>query len=111
VVAGVAAVLLAGCGGDGGNPDVAAGEELFQANCARCHGPDATGTATGPPLIHDYYKPSHHGDDAFRTAVRNGVTPHHWDFGPMPAIPGLDDEQIDAIIEHVRGLQRDAGIE
>ena len=106
-----AVVLLTGCGGSGDDPELAQGQELFQANCARCHGPQATGTAMGPPLVHENYEPSHHDDDAFRNAVRNGVSPHHWDFGPMPAIPALDDQEIDAIIGYVRGLQRAAGIE
>ncbi|MGO1583664.1 MAG: cytochrome bc1 complex diheme cytochrome c subunit [Actinomycetaceae bacterium] len=30
---------------------VAAGESLFQANCATCHGMDATGTDIGPSLV------------------------------------------------------------
>jgi ubiquinol-cytochrome c reductase cytochrome c subunit len=31
--------------------DIATGEKLFQANCATCHGPDASGTESGPSLI------------------------------------------------------------
>jgi len=31
--------------------DVAAGEKLFQANCATCHGPSGAGTASAPSLI------------------------------------------------------------
>ncbi|MEN0130066.1 MAG: c-type cytochrome [Brevundimonas sp.] len=31
--------------------DVKAGEKLFQANCATCHGPSAAGTASAPSLI------------------------------------------------------------
>ena len=31
--------------------DIATGEKLFQANCASCHGPAASGTASGPSLI------------------------------------------------------------
>ena len=103
--------LLTGCQRGGDDPEAAQGEELFQANCASCHGPQATGTAMGPPLVNATYEPSHHDDDAFRKAVRDGVLPHHGNFGPMPPIPSLDEDQIDAIIAHVRGLQRDAGIE
>jgi hypothetical protein len=39
------------------------------------------------------------------------VTPHHWDFGPMPPQPQVGSEELEAIIAHVRALQRDAGIE
>ena len=90
--------------------DVAAGEALFQANCARCHGDRAGGTDSGPPLIHDYYVPNHHSDAAFLLAARNGVRPHHWDFGPMPAIEGVSDAEISAIISYIRDLQRQAGL-
>jgi len=31
--------------------DIAAGEKLFQANCASCHGPSASGTESAPSLI------------------------------------------------------------
>lgn len=31
--------------------DIATGEKLFQANCATCHGPSASGTESGPSLI------------------------------------------------------------
>lgn len=30
---------------------IEAGRELFRANCVRCHGADATGTANGPNLL------------------------------------------------------------
>jgi len=89
----------------------ARGRELFEANCAACHGVSGTGTTSGPPLVHIIYEPSHHGDAAFHRAVRVGVTPHHWDFGPMPPVSGLSDADIDHIIDYVRGRQRAAGIE
>lgn len=116
-----AAAGLAACGGGGGdgagtgNPladgDPGRGRELFAANCAACHGADATGTPSGPPLVHEVYEPSHHGDASFLRAVQEGVQPHHWEFGPMPAVPGLDTDDVADIIAHVRGLQREAGIQ
>lgn len=112
----VAVVTVAACsGGDqapsAGDDDVAAGKAVFDANCATCHGPQAEGTATGPPLVHIYYEPSHHDDDAFRSAMANGVVPHHWEFGPMPAFPGLAEDDREAVIAYIRSLQREAGIE
>ena len=120
LVVAVAAAGLAACGGgDGGastgdplaGGDPGRGQELFAANCAACHGADATGTPSGPPLVHEVYEPSHHGDASFLRAVQQGVQPHHWEFGPMPAIPGLDTDDVADIVAHVRGLQREAGIQ
>jgi mono/diheme cytochrome c family protein len=105
--------LLAACGsgdGGGGGGDVAAGGQLFDANCAVCHGEAGTGTTAGPPLVHEIYEPGHHPDGSFVAAVRQGVQPHHWEFGAMPPVPGLDDDEVAAIIAYVRDLQREAGI-
>lgn len=112
--------LLAGCAPSASDPpnpvlagtgDVAAGQPLFAANCAQCHGVDADGTARGPSFLSDIYEPSHHGDGAFLIAVRNGVQPHHWDFGPMPALGGLSDDDVADIVAWVRQQQRAVGIE
>lgn len=108
-------VLLAACASapavDISDGDAASGAATFRANCASCHGPDAAGTAAGPPLVDEVYRPGHHGDGAFLIAVRRGVPQHHWDFGSMPAIPGLSDEDVADIVAYVRGLQRAAGID
>jgi mono/diheme cytochrome c family protein len=94
-----------------GAADSERGQELFASNCAVCHGPAADGSAAGPPLVHEIYEPSHHGDEAFQQAVAAGVQPHHWDFGPMPPVAGLDRADVDDITAWVRELQRAAGIE
>lgn len=113
----VAAVVLAGCaGGDaaesGGGDLVARGDELYHGagTCQTCHGADLQGTAMGPPFLDSIYAPDHHPDEAFFAAVENGVRPHHWDFGPMPRIEGLDDDDITAIVAYVRDEQRRAGV-
>lgn len=110
----VLAVFAVACGGGDAEVEDAAfsrGERLFANNCAACHGPAGVGTATGPPLVHVIYEPSHHPDEAFHQAVAQGVVAHHWGFGPMPAVPGLERDEIDDIIAYVRALQREAGIE
>lgn len=90
--------------------DAQRGRQVFQANCAACHGTDARGTDRGPPLIDPVYRPGHHADLAFYFAVRNGVQPHHWRFGPMPPVKGVSPEQVADIIAWVRQRQRSAGI-
>lgn len=111
VLAVSATAVLAGCGSSDGDDSVAAGRQVFIANCAACHGQDLQGSATGPPLLHDYYKPSHHSDESFRSAIANGVQPHHWDFGPMPAFPNLSSDETEAVIAYIRSEQVAAGIE
>lgn len=111
----VAVALLLGGGEEADAPVVAGsaeqlalGEEVFVANCATCHGEGAQGGLAGPPLVHEIYEPDHHPDSAFRAAVANGVTPHHWDFAGMPPIQGLSAEDVDAVISYVRERQHEA---
>ena len=86
------------------------GTSLFAANCAACHGAAADGTNSGPPLVHRLYEPGHHPDISFHSAVKNGVIAHHWDFGDMPPVAGLSQEEVAQIIAYVRDLQREGGI-
>ena len=93
-------------------PEEQIGKRAFDAVCAQCHGPNAAGReGIGPPLVHDYYKPSHHADMAFVMAAQNGVRAHHWTFGDMPAQSGLTGADVKAIIAYVRAVQRANGIE
>ena len=90
--------------------DPTAGKVAFDGTCAACHGIGGIGTSQGPPLVHDYYRPGHHADGAFTLAIRNGVQPHHWDFGPMPAQTHLSDQDIADVTAYVRTVQEAAGI-
>ena len=88
-----------------------AGEALFSANCASCHGESAAGrNGMGPPLVHKIYEPGHQADGAFHLAVARGVRAHHWPFGDMPPVQGLTEDNIAKIVEYVRTLQRANGI-
>ena len=87
-----------------------AGESKFNAHCAACHGPQATGTQQGPPLVHKIYEPNHHGDAAFLRAAEFGVRAHHWEFGNMPKIEAVSSADVEQITRYVRWLQRQAGI-
>jgi mono/diheme cytochrome c family protein len=111
----VVVVVLAGGGDDkpaASTPEarLAQGEELFQDNCATCHGQDLRGTFVGPPLLHEIYAPDQLADDDIRAAVANGVTPTNWDFSGMPAFPNLDTDDVEALIAYVRSSQRAAGL-
>jgi mono/diheme cytochrome c family protein len=113
----IAASLLVACGSPGQPAAsapatlVAAGADLYAANCAQCHGADLRGTRAGPSLLSIVYEPNHHSDAAFVLAVAGGVQPHHWDFGPMPPIEGLGPEDVDAIVAFVRDRQETEGFE
>lgn len=88
-----------------------AGEELYAANCAECHGLDLRGTDKGPSHMSVIYEPAHHADGSFIFAIQRGTRAHHWTFGDMPPIDGLDLEEIQAIIAFVRERQRIEGFE
>lgn len=65
------------------------GKALYEANCAGCHGDDATGVSA-PSLLEM-------SDEQFVEAVQNGK-------GYMPAFPDLSDTDIGNIIAFVRSL-------
>lgn len=87
------------------------GKALYEQSCASCHGADLRGTDKGPSHLSMVYEPGHHPDESFEAAVRQGVQQHHWNFGNMPAIGGLSDEEVQAIIDYVRSVQVDEGFE
>ena len=88
------------------------GKKLFDKNCASCHGVNAAGKQEiAPPLVHIIYEPNHHGDIAFKLAVKNGVRGHHWPFGNMPPMEGVSEKEVELIIRYVRELQRANGID
>ena len=111
-------ISLAGCASD----DEAAapiaplaenadGETVYQARCASCHGEDLRGTDKGPSQLSIVYEPNHHGDDAYRFAIRYGASQHHWNFGNMPVVEDITDEQIERVIAFIRAEQERLGFE
>ena len=90
--------------------EFAKGEAAFNRYCAACHGIAAAGTDHGPTFIHRVYEPNHHGDPAFVLAPRKGVRAHHWNFGDMPKIEGVADDDLKEIVGYIRWLQGQAGI-
>jgi mono/diheme cytochrome c family protein len=96
-------------------PDLSAeakmGEVTFATYCVECHGKNASGTDKGPPLVHQIYRTSHHGDFSFVRAVTLGVPQHHWLFGSMPPQPEVGQREIDKIVVYLRELQKANGID
>ncbi len=117
----IAALVIGACGGSSDDPGadipkqdpdlVAAGEVLYQAACAECHGADLRGTDQGPSHLSILYEPNHHADGAFLLAVLQGVRAHHWRFGDMEPIEGLTNDDVAAIVAFVREAQRTEGFE
>lgn len=116
----LAALLVIGCSSaqpseertlPSGPFDGVTGAELYAQACAGCHGGDLRGTDQGPPFLDQIYEPGHHPDIAFVAAAMMGARSHHWDFGNMPAIDGLTEQQALVIVEFIRSEQRVAGIQ
>ena len=82
------------------------GKMNYEAYCASCHGKTARGTDKGPTFISRIYHPEHHGDGAFYIAPKKGARAHHFKFGDMPPVKGVNDSQLQTIIEYVRAVQQ-----
>ena len=82
------------------------GQLLYEKYCSACHGLQLTGSDEGPPLLHPFYKPSHHGDKAFYRAALQGVKQHHWEFGDMPPVEGMTPKKMDSLVPYVRYYQQ-----
>jgi mono/diheme cytochrome c family protein len=97
--------------GSGGSADLALGEQVYADSCATCHGDDLRGTGQGPSHLSAVYEPGHHPDESFVAAIEQGSTQHHWGFGDMPPVEGLDDDEVDAVIAYIRSVQAAEGFE
>ena len=86
------------------------GQLLYEKYCSSCHGLRLEGSNQGPPLIHPFYKPSHHGDDSFYRAALEGIRQHHWNFGDMPAVEGMTPGKMDSLLPYIRYYQREKGL-
>jgi cytochrome c5 len=82
------------------------GQLLYEKYCSSCHGLQLNGSDKGPPLLHPFYKPSHHGDKAFYRAALQGAKQHHWEFGNMPPVEGMTTKKMDKLVPYVRFYQQ-----
>jgi hypothetical protein len=57
------------------------------------------------------YEPNHHTDDSFRSAIANGAPQHHWGFGDMDPVEGLNAADVEAVIAFVRAEQQRLGFD
>ncbi len=92
------------------------GEDVFDDNCARCHGADAEG-GVGPQLVNVYERYGWSGEDdgsledaraAVEEAIRNGrlLTGN----APMPDFDQtLTDDAIEAVVSHLEDIQETGG--
>lgn len=120
-VAAIAASLAIGLTACGQDDPIAAppvplaadadGAAVYQARCASCHGEDLRGTDMGPSQLSIVYEPGHHGDESYRSAIRNGARQHHWGFGNMPPVADITDDQIQRVIVYIRAQQEALGFD
>ena len=85
---------------------LAKGQLLYEKYCSSCHGLQLDGTDKGPPLVHPFYKPSHHGDKSFYRAALQGTRQHHWKFGDMQPVEGMTRGKMDSLLPYVRYYQQ-----
>ncbi|MEZ5239447.1 MAG: cytochrome c [Microthrixaceae bacterium] len=115
----LAALSFTACGNDGsdqasapvGAGDPEAGEQVYGDFCGACHGRDFEGSVQGPSHLDPHFEPATTSDEDYRNAIRNGVDQSAFDFGPMPAIRSLDDQQIADVIAYIRSVQQERGFE
>ena len=81
-----------------GNPDaISAGRSLFAVNCAKCHGDQAQGRASRPPLRSERIHDASDGEIAW--LLKNGEV-----FKGMPRWAGLPDQERWQIVAYIRSL-------
>jgi ubiquinol-cytochrome c reductase cytochrome c subunit len=73
------------------------GQELFEASCSTCHGPDGRGTDNGPPL-------EGVGEASADFQLRTGRMPLANSGQAVRKDPAFTDEKIDALVEYVGTL-------
>lgn len=101
--------LLAACGGENSSgagageapAEASPGAALYARNCAGCHGDRGQGTPLTSPATNFTNATWHDSktDAQIETTIRNGNPATQ-----MPPFSHLEDEEIAAIVRHVRSL-------
>jgi mono/diheme cytochrome c family protein len=94
----------------------ASSDDVFEANCARCHGQQAEGYV-GPQLVNVFERYGWSGEDddsleQARAAVRDAIVRGRNVPGeaPMPSFDQtLTDEAIESVIDHLEDIQETGG--
>ncbi|WMJ72356.1 cytochrome c [Cytophagaceae bacterium ABcell3] len=87
-------VLSIGCNADGNNSNNLSGGEIYQSQCAACHGQDG-GAVLGERSLQE----SDLSKDEIERITREGE-------GQMPSFGDiLSDEELEAVAEYTKGLQ------
>jgi mono/diheme cytochrome c family protein len=81
---------------------VAAGKNLFQENCAKCHGADAEGKGSRPSLKSDRIRNASDGELAW--LLKNGNP-----YKGMPIWGSLPEQERWQLVAYVRSLNTGAG--
>jgi len=92
------------------SPRAQKGAQTFERVCMKCHGTNLAGSKNGPPLVDPFYRPGHHADASFVSAITGGVRQHHWKFGPMPSQPKVKGAEIADLIAYIREVQQANGV-
>jgi len=83
-------------------PPPGSGEALFAANCAFCHGRDATGGASGPDLTDSALVAEDVNGDQMMPVIRSGRPEKG-----MPSFAALPEADIRKIVEYVHARKKD----
>lgn len=94
--------LVAACGGQGSEPDVDRGRDLYAENCQSCHGVAATGEgrAADVPVHADWGHTWHHADGQIVDIVLGGFT---YPGRRMPSFEGtLEERDVEDILAYIK---------
>jgi len=106
----ILAVALMFAAAPGWKAAAADGKELWDKNCAKCHGADGQGqTKMGQKLgikdLSDAKVQEGISDDAAFKAIKEGIKDKEGKTRMKPA-EGLSDDEIKALVAHVRTLKK-----
>jgi mono/diheme cytochrome c family protein len=97
-------MLVAGCGGGSGGAPADRGAVVYATHCATCHGRDGTGVGRNPPIAGSV---TVSGDPQVLAAwiiagQRPPTLPKMKGLVVMPQYAWLSDEDLAAVITHIR---------